>query len=181
MPKGSVNSKNYNKKKSKEPLSDQQLIFVEAYCSSTNFNGTAAAKEAGYSTPATAANSLMNMDKIVKAIQDRLDERKKTFWITETDILERLWEEARNIGEGASHAARINALVWMGKHIGMWKNKEEKEDTQVTYNIIQYNTPQIEQITKAIEDNREEVESAKDSVSLDEDIIIADYSSTEAS
>ena len=44
---------------------------------------------------------------------------------------------------GSSQAARINALVWIGKHIGMWQEKQKEEaDTRPIINITNYEIPE---------------------------------------
>ena len=75
-------------------------------------------------------------------------------------------------------AARINALVWIGKHIGMWQEKQEQEkDTKPTINIVQYGVSQKEAEKEL---NRPEVVNKKDDVTLPEGVIITSYEDSDA-
>ena len=157
----------------------QQGLFVEAFCSSPTFNATQAAKDAGYAEASAHIRGwkLLQKPNIQKAITKRLAKRKEAFWIKEDIILKKLWEEATNTDRGSSHAARINALVWLGKHLGMWQERiPVSEESQITYNVINYsdNGQLKEKIVDKIEENKEEVEQQKDE-SLPEGIVLLDY------
>lgn len=150
------------KKRNRTVLSYNEELFVEAFCGPANFNGTEAYRLANYSTKnkdsaTSAASDLLKRPHVLKAIKERLEERKASFWLTEDVILQKLWEEANRTDKGSSHAARIQALVLLGKHIGMWQDKVKayEESSNVTYNIIQYNQePLKEKVVAAIEDHK---------------------------
>ena len=157
----------------------QQNLFVEAFCSSPTFNATQAAKDAGYADASAHIRGwkLLQNSKIQKAITKRLAKRKEAFWIKEDIILKKLWEEATNTDRGSSHAARINALVWLGKHLGMWQDRVPvQEDNKITYNVINYsdNGELKNKIVDKIEENKEEVEQQKDK-SLPEGVVLLNY------
>ena len=157
-------------------LTPKEELFVEHYCGTAQFNATQAADMAGYKDK-REGSVILNRPHVAQAVRSRIEERKQKSWLSETQIMEKLWDEAHKEGQGTSHAARINALVWLGKHLGMWQEKKEQQgETQITYNIINYdNDARVEKITNAIEDNREEVEANVESASLPEGVVIASY------
>lgn len=160
-------------------LNPQQELFVEAFCSSPTFNATQAAKDAGYSETSAHIRGpkLLQNPRVQKAIDKRLEKRKTAFWLKENTVLEKLWEEATRTAGNASHAARINALVWLGKHIGMWREKvEETEEAKITYNVINYSDGgELKgKVNKLVEENKEEVEENKNK-ELPEGVVLLNY------
>jgi hypothetical protein len=73
----------------KNTLTRKQKIFIEAYL--RTWNGTGAAREAGFAWPDRAAYRLLHMRHIQAAVQARLDESA----MRTDEILARLSEEAR--------------------------------------------------------------------------------------
>jgi phage terminase small subunit len=172
-------SKQVTIKQKLRPLDEKEQLFVEAYCGPANFNNTKAYELAGYGGTTSKkqnAYELINRPHVQKAIRERLEQRKNTYWLDENLILERLWEEANRVGNGSSHAARIQALVYLGKHIGMWQERvNQHADQSVTYNIINYSEdPKKEKIVKAIEQHKKEVEEVKDTA-IDLGVEIKNY------
>ena len=159
-----------------KPLTERERLFVEAYCTEASFDGSKAAKLAGYSQKGSArqAAKLLERDNIARAIKARIEKKKREFRISEELVVERLWQEANYMGKGTSHAARINALVWLGKHIAMWEEKKADHYTGDTYNIIQYSSPEQPKIEAAIEENKKEIEENKD-IELPEGVLLAKY------
>ena len=102
--------------------------------------------------------------RTLKAIEDVKARKSMTFWLSEEEILSGLYSEATNVEVKSSQAARIQAWVWLGKHIGMFqaedktmrgvnKVQEENASKAPIYNIVQYNTvttPDPSQIEKGI-------------------------------
>lgn len=85
-----------------------------------------------------------------------LQERAESLSITPESILEKLWKEGNREGSGSNHAARIQALTQLGKHLGMFV--EKKESTAHTFNIITYSptekkeeSPEIVEVKPATE------------------------------
>ena len=155
-----------------QALNPRQQLFVEAYCSSSNFNASDAYVQAGYGgRNKSKAAELLKVPKIAKAIEARLETRKATFWVREDDVLRGIYEEPTNKDPGSTQTGRIQAWVWLGKHLGMFQEKK-KEDAPVTYNIINYNShnPKIEEETKrAIQSlSEEEIHLIEDIEELDE-------------
>lgn len=130
-------------------LSPRQKLFVEAYC--THFSPSKAYVEAGFNNSAhksTRAYELLQKPQVATAIEARLANKKKTFRIREDEILEGLYKEATN--ESARPSERIQAWVQIGKHLGMFREKEQQKEGNVTYNVINYNShsPMIEKKTE---------------------------------
>lgn len=167
-------------------LTPKQKSFVEHYCTDANFNAAKAAELAGYGLTRNIYKQLMGNPKIKKAIEERVLETKRRSWLTEDTILEQLWKEAQREGKGSSHAARINALVFLGKHIGMFREKEEQKGPQkIEYNVVNYNSPTTEKIVEEIKENETEVlEHKNDEITVEpklidplkSNIIIKDFS-----
>ncbi len=174
------------KGKKRSDLTDMQEAFVNHYCGEANLNAKLAAGMAGYNSPKDIYRKLMTNPKIREKIEEHLEERKRRSWLAEDAILERLWKEAQRTGKGSSHAARINALVYLGKHIGMFREKEEKTGPQkIEYKIVNYNVPNVKQIEATIKDHKQEVLEHKDDEivkvnnPLPEGLVIKDYSKEE--
>ena len=115
---------------------------------------------------------VLKSEAVQHAIHSRMKDMSTAWWINEEVVMQELWKEAHETGRGASHAARINALVWMGKHIGMWQEKREEVDTRPNIQIIQYGATQ-EQVEKEL--NNPEVVANKDKVELPEGVALIDY------
>lgn len=167
------------KQLNKQPveLTTMQEAFVDAFIE-TNFDVIKAFEAAGYRDSQSnfrfqAAIRLLKTKAISEAIQERLTNATPAHWITEDIVINKLWREATDYGKGSSQAARINALVWIGKHFGMFAEKKTSEESDVTYNIINYAVPK-EQMEKEI--NKPEVlEHKDDDVVLPEGVLIKDY------
>jgi len=96
---------------------------------------------------------------------------ESTFWLNEGVVIDRLFKEGMTAN---SASARVNALVWVGKHLGMWQEKTQ-EDSQITYNIVNYGTSE-EDMVKSIE-AKPEVETNLEKAVLPEGIALVSYSS----
>jgi len=140
-------------------LTTKQSLFVDAYCGPADFNATKAYKLAGYTgtSPGKQASILLNKPQVAHAIQERLDKRRASFWLTEDDILRAIHKEATYHGRGASHATRVNAWVQLGKHIGMFHEKKEEKEDNYTINITNYNQVPQEEVKVYEHEEKEEV------------------------
>lgn len=130
---------------SKIPLKSQEQLFVDAYCGPANYNGKKAWELVFNEDPTyyneLSARVLLKKPNVQSAIKKHQEKLSKKMNITEIDVLNRLWEEANAYGQGTNHNARITALVWIGKHLGMWAEKPKQVEQQsVTYNIVNYST-----------------------------------------
>ena len=127
------------------PLTDRDRMFVEAYCTVADFDGTKAYRAAfGKKTKNDYRLAQKYLDKpsVQKAIDARMRTKARLFSIKEDEILEGLHKEATN--ENARPSERIQAWVQLGKHLGMFREKVEEKDTQITYNIVNYNAKNLE-------------------------------------
>lgn len=108
-----------------------------------------------------------------EALAEHNDALKDVTMYNEAVIIDKLWHEYND--PETPKNVKVNVLVMLGKHIGMWANVTKKEETKntYTYNIVNY-----AQVKDEIEQNREEVERVKDEPEFDgiEGIEIIDYS-----
>ena len=164
-------------------LNVKEQLFVDCYCGPANYNGKKAfemvlAKEQPSSFwHQLTANQLLKMPHIQEAIKKHQEKLSKKFNIQEIDILERLWVEANREGQGANHNARITALVWLGKHFGMFQDKKQEQGpASITYNIVNYSeAPQKE---KVIEEKDVEVQE-QEAYQLPSSVVIQSYAISE--
>lgn len=132
--------------KRKRVLSEMQKKFVVFYCTSARGDASQAAREAGYgkTTSEQATAKLLTNLNILEAIKEHREGMAEISQFSEEQIMKKLWGEANYYDEGATHAGRINALVWLGKHMGMFdpntKRLAEAKSAKGgnTYNIINY-------------------------------------------
>jgi len=160
------------KHKDKFELTPLQERFVEYFCGEAEFDAVVSMKRAGYKTssrPISAAQNILKSDAVKRAIHNRMHE--STFWLNEGVVIDRLFKEGMTAN---SASARVNALVWVGKHLGMWQEKTQ-EDSQITYNIVNYGTSE-EDMVKSIE-AKPEVETNLEKAVLPEGIALVSYSS----
>jgi len=164
-------------------LTDQEKIFIDAYCGEAEFKAKEAAKIAKYVHPERMGYEVLKRKAVSKAIQDRLDTKARTAWYSQEDIQKALWEEVNTKeGRGNTQAARISALVWLGKSIGMWNEvqqkqkllEEQRKEPQIQYNIINYanSLPSEDDIKDVIDAEKNSVE---EQLSLPEGIEIINY------
>lgn len=125
-------------------LTDIELDVLNTYCSEGNYSSkrTATLLDRDYREIYT----IIKREPVQEELKKRQEKLQKKFNLSEIDILNKLWDEANNYEKGANHNARITALVWIGKHLGMWQEKKEKEETQITYNIINYSSSEPERL-----------------------------------
>jgi hypothetical protein len=146
-------------------LTDHELDTVNKYCSVGNYSVKKTAEL--LETQEREIKNIINRPPVRAEIERRQEALKKKFKLTEVDILNKLWEEANNCEKGSNHNARITALVWIGKHLGMWQEKKQEESNSYTYNIVNYDSGiKPEQLEKIIPTNEEVVEEGLPNVSL---------------
>jgi len=146
-------------------LTDHELNIVNSYCSTGNYSVKRTAELLDFQE--REIKTVINRPVVRSEIGLRQVAIKKNFNMSEVDILNRLWEEANNVEKGSNHNARITALVWIGKHLGMWQEKKQEEAASYTYNIVNYATAsQLPTEEKLIENTQEEVSILPANVSL---------------
>ena len=157
-------------------LTELQENFVDAFLGECMFDPIKAYKAAGYADSSkiyVSAMKVLKSEAVKRAIHDRMKDMKTAWWLSEEVIVQELWKEAHDKDQGSSHSARINALVWIGKHLGMWQEKKEETEVKPTIVIQNYGAPK-EDIEKEV--NSPEVVREKDKVSLPEGVQVLDYS-----
>lgn len=160
------------KRKDTFELTPLQERFVDYFCGECEFDAVVSMKRAGYKTssnPYSASANILKSEAVKRAIHQRMHE--STFWMNEGVVIDRLFKEGMTAN---SASARVNALVWVGKHLGMWQEKTA-EDNQITYNIVNYGTSE-EDMVKTIE-SKPEVETNLEKAILPEGIALVSYSS----
>lgn len=164
-------------------LTPKQKAFIDAYCGDADFSAEKAAKAAGYLHPEKAGYKILESKAVSTAISKRLGAKAAVSWYSEVDIQKALWNEVNTReGRGNTQAARVSALVWLGKSIGMWSDLEQKQklieeqrkSPQIQYNIVNYagELPSKENIREIIEVDKKDVE---EQLSLPEGIEIINY------
>lgn len=167
--------------KSPEKLSAEEKTFLSAYVLQCNFDTYEAIKVAGIphlnkQSAQQKAFNILAKPIAEKYIDDLIKEKKTKFAITEEEILQGIYGEAKFFGEGASHAARINAWVQLGKHFGMFsEKKQELSVPSITYNIVNYSNEVKEETEKVINQLPEEVLEAATETTSDILIDIKEY------
>lgn len=164
-------------KKRIKPLTEMQERFVEAFLGESYFDPIRAYDAAGYNPNTYSKYSdsmkILHSDAVTREINQRMTNKDTAYWINDNIIIKQLWKEATDYGDRSSQAARINALVWIGKHIGMWQEKQKEVDTRPIINITNYEIPEKE-FNVAVSDPK--VIAEVDKVELFEGIVVEDYS-----
>ena len=113
-------------------LTDKQQLFVTEYL--VDLNATQAAIRAGYSKKTARSTACVYLAKpnIAAAIAKAFDARSERTEITQDSVVEGLRAEALRTGEGASHAARVSAWSWLGRHLGMFTERVQVSGEIVT-------------------------------------------------
>lgn len=167
-------------KKRIKPMTQLQERFVEAFLGEAYFDPIKAYELAGYAMNGynkyTDSMKILHSDAVTREINQRMANKDTAYWISDNVIIKQLWKEATDYGDRSSQAARINALVWIGKHIGMWQEKQQEIDTKPVINITNYGVPE-EEFKKRV--SNPEVEEQRNNVELPEGIIVQDYSQRE--
>ena len=158
-------------------ITEKQVKFVEAFLGDCYFDPLKAYKAAGYSQNTynmySEAMNVLHSNAVSREINRRMAEKDTAYWISDNIIIKQLWKEATDYGDKSSQAARINALVWIGKHIGMWAEKQQEVDTKPVIHITNYGVPEAE-FKKAVKDT--DAEKEVENVQLPEGIQVLDYS-----
>ena len=113
-----------------ENLTIKQRMFVDEYL--THLDVARAALKCGFS-PETGRR-LLNRVYVRAAIKKRLEERKKRLKLSEEYVIDRLIREVEK-EHGDTHAsARVRALELLGRHLGMfWDRQEVVRRSEVVY------------------------------------------------
>jgi phage terminase small subunit len=106
-------------------LTAKQARFVHEYL--VDLNATQAAIRAGYKPKNAAQTGAENLKKpqIQEALQEARESREKSSMITAEWVLKEISKIAENQEEAARD--RLKALELIGKHLGMWEQREKAE------------------------------------------------------
>lgn len=106
-------------------LTPKQQRFVEEYL--IDLNATQAAIRAGYSPKGgTVRGAELLANRNVSAAIEAAKAARSERTATDADyVLKGLRAEAEYKGKGASHSARVQAYIALGRHLGMFKDKLE--------------------------------------------------------
>lgn len=102
-------------------LTPKQERFVQEYL--IDLNATAASGRAGYKNT-DSGRQLVTKRHVLEAIKAKQEKRAKRMSVTQDYVLERLQLEAERDEENSSHAARVSALNLLGKHLGMFVDRQ---------------------------------------------------------
>lgn len=152
----------------REPrLDPEDKLYVKAYLSSLS-HVKAHQQLRPENKSHYAKNPFAKKEAVQYHIKKGLIQKTEALGIGRDDILNLLYQEATRLGTGSSPTARVQALQLIGKELGMFEEKREKEE--VSFTIINYdqNPKQVEKIEK--------IEEKPEETSLPEGIeIVEDY------
>ena len=111
-------------------LTPKQQKFVQEYL--IDLNASRSAVRAGYSqrNADKIGPELLGKTRVARAIQEAQQHQSERTQITADLVLQGLLTEARGWGKDTSPAARIAAWAHLGRHLGMFKDKVEVENSQ---------------------------------------------------
>jgi len=133
-------------------LTPKQSLFVQEYL--VDLNSTQAAIRAGYSQKNAdkIGPELLGKTRVAAAIREDQAERSSRTQITQDQVIQGLYKEARREGEGSNHGARVSAWVSLGKHLGMFVDRKEvsgpegKDLIPDRKGLERFTVPQLEKI-----------------------------------
>ncbi len=113
-------------------LTEKQRAFVREYV--LDKNGTQAAIRAGYSaaTASEQAYDLLRKPQIQAGVTEAIEAAAARNETTFDRWIRRMWEEADDFSEMASHSARISALKEIGKAFGYYEMHNKQQEQQIT-------------------------------------------------
>ena len=114
-------------------MNDKQLRFAQEY--TVDLNATQAAIRAGYSTKTAYSQGqrLLKKDEIQDAIREANRKRSEATGITAEWVLTGIAEIATR--EDARDADRLKAFELLGKHLGIWEQRQTQEDSSIRVEI----------------------------------------------
>ena len=138
-------------------LTTLEDLFLDAYISN-GFNRRKAVKDAGIKCgdPSSYGARMLKKEHVQKELNIRLDKQRNKFFVSEMDIMEGLYKEAKlEKADGGSQQGRIQAWVHLGKQLGMFNDKvkelEAKGKGGTNIQIINYNAPISKEEPQALE------------------------------
>jgi len=118
----------------KAKLSAKEKTFVESYCGVAKFNGSEAARIAGYAPQSAnvTASKLLTKPSIQEAISNFMTKATEKALCTTEDVVRGLLLEAKLNEEGASHSARVSAWRALSDYTGGFDVNKKKIDHSST-------------------------------------------------
>jgi phage terminase small subunit len=121
-------------------LTAKQKIFVQEYL--VDLNATQAAIRAGYSPKTANRTASENLSKpdIQAAIHKSMQKREKRVEVNQDYVISKLFEitekEASDMPESdLKYGNKIKAIELLGKHVGAWDRKDDKNKDAVIEGI----------------------------------------------
>ena len=121
-------------------LTAKQKIFVQEYL--VDLNATQAAIRAGYSPKTANRTASENLSKpdIQAAIHKSMQKREKRVEVNQDYVISKLFEitekEASDMQESdLKYGNKIKAIELLGKHVGAWDRKDDKNKDAVIEGI----------------------------------------------
>ena len=121
-------------------LTAKQKIFVQEYL--VDLNATQAAIRAGYSPKTANRTASENLSKpdIQAAIHKSMQKREKRVEVNQDYVISKLFEitekEASDMPESdLKYGSKIKAIELLGKHVGAWDRKDDKNKDAVIEGI----------------------------------------------
>jgi len=120
-------------------LSAEDKLYVRVYLHTLSHAKAYEAVRPGLVKYSNGPNIFSKKEAISHHISVGLQEKAESLTLSPETILDKLYKEATREGQGSNHAARIQALIQLGKHFGLFE--EKKENASHTFNIINYSPP----------------------------------------
>ena len=107
-------------------LNARQQYFVEQYV--LTGNATKSAIAAGYSqrSASSIGERLLRKDEVAAAVAASQSDLLERVMVDQDMVIAGLLKEATREGDGASHSARVNAWMQLGKHLQMFTDKHDR-------------------------------------------------------
>lgn len=119
-------------------------------------------------------NPYSRKEAIKYHIKKELQKKAESLSLDANKIIEMLYNEAMSFGAGTNQSARVNAITLLGKNLGMFKEKSDKDNIQI--NILNY-SPDNKSIVEEIEKGSKEEKPLLDEVESIEGVEIIDFTS----
>jgi hypothetical protein len=148
-------------------LSALEKLYVRAYLSSLSHISAHRTTQPELKNH-FSDNQFSRKESVQFHISLGLQEKAEALSISPEIILEKLFKEATREGPGSNHAARIQALTQLGKHLGLFKEKEESQAP--VFNIINYGLNE-----KLIHLEEKEETPTEELENIPENILISNY------
>lgn len=157
-----------------QELTTGEILFIEDYLSN-GYNRKAAVKAANFkaSNPSRYGTQVLTRPQVQEELKKRIEEKRKEFFLDEMDVKAALWEEANFRGKGSTQSGRIQAIIALGKTIGMFSADKGTQDSGkkgLVFNITNYGTESAKEVTGEIIEQMSDDDNTRRLEADDEDI-----------